>query len=355
MTATGLGLTGTDAGNYTVNTTATATANIAALGITGAITASNKTYDTTNAAAIATRTLTGVLGTDVVSYSGGTATFSDKSAATGKTVTATGLGLTGTDAGNYSVNTTATALADITPLTITGSITAAAKAYDATTAATIATRTLTGVLGTDAVTYAGGTATFADKNVGTSKVVTATGLGLSGADASNYRVNATASTNADINARLLSIVASDAAKLQGDPLPPFSATYAGFAPGEGASVLSGTLAIATPATAGSAPGSYVITPSGQASPNYAITFVNGSLTVNSNAQQGSAITSALTGTGGSGTGGSGGANGGGAGGRGNFGGGSSGGGNSGGGGTTRLAGGLIVITGPGSDLPGDGQ
>ena len=101
-------------------------------------------------------------------------------------------------------------------------------------------------------------------------------------------------------------------------------------------------------------------PSGQASPNYAITFVNGSLTVNSNAQQGSAITSALTGTGGSGTGGSGGANGGGAngggaGGRGNFGGGSSGGGNSGGGGTTRLAGGLIVITGPGSDLPGDGQ
>jgi len=52
------------------------------------------------------------------------------------------------------------------PAAITGSITASNKIYDATTAATIASHTLTGVLSGDVVSYTGGTATFANKNVG---------------------------------------------------------------------------------------------------------------------------------------------------------------------------------------------
>ena len=119
VTATGLILSGADAGNYTVNSEATATANITPLGITGGITASSRVYDADVDAAITGRTLTGVLGTDSVSYSGGTATFSDKDVANGKTVTATGLILSGADAGNYSVNTTATTTADIAPATLT--------------------------------------------------------------------------------------------------------------------------------------------------------------------------------------------------------------------------------------------
>ncbi|PYM06291.1 MAG: hypothetical protein DMD82_09150 [Candidatus Rokuibacteriota bacterium] len=198
VTATSLSLSGADAGNYTVNSTATTTADITALGITGSITANSKTYDANTAATIATRSLTGVLGTDAVSYTGGTATFGDKNVGTGKTVTGTGLSLSGADAGNYTVNSTATTTADIAAQGITGSITANSKTYDATTAATIATRSLTGVLGTDAVSYTGGTATFGDKNVGTSKSVAATGLSLSGADAGNYTVNSTATTTADI-------------------------------------------------------------------------------------------------------------------------------------------------------------
>ena len=43
-------LTGTDAGNYSVTTNATTTADIAAKAITGAITATGKTYDGTTAA-----------------------------------------------------------------------------------------------------------------------------------------------------------------------------------------------------------------------------------------------------------------------------------------------------------------
>jgi hypothetical protein len=54
--------------------------------------------------------------------------------------------------------------------------------------ATITTRTLAGVTGSDDVSLVGGTASFADKNVGAGKTVTATGLELSGADAANYQL-----------------------------------------------------------------------------------------------------------------------------------------------------------------------
>jgi len=200
VTATGLSISGTDAGNYTANTTATTTANITALGITGAITVSDKVYDGSNTATILTRTLTGAIGGDAVSYTGGTATFDNKNVGTGKTVSATGLSLTGADAGNYTVNATATTAASITALGITGSVTASDKVYDGNNSATILIRALTGAIGGDAVSYTGGTATFDTKNVGTGKTVTATGLSLTGADAGNYTVNATATTTADITA-----------------------------------------------------------------------------------------------------------------------------------------------------------
>src|SRR5512139_1259192 len=198
VTATGLGLSGLDAGNYTVNTTATTAADITPAALTGSITANNKVYDGNATATLASRSLSGVIGSDAVSYSGGTASFSDKNAAPGKTVTATGLGLSGLDAGNYTVNTTATTAADITPAALTGSITANNKVYDGNATATIASRSLSGVIGSDAVSYSGGTASFSDKNAAPGKTVTATGLGLSGLDAGNYTVNTTATTAADI-------------------------------------------------------------------------------------------------------------------------------------------------------------
>ena len=56
-----------------------------------------------------------------VHLSGGTATFSDSAVANGKTVTITGLTLTGADAGNYSLKVTAVAdncVSDAVPVTI---------------------------------------------------------------------------------------------------------------------------------------------------------------------------------------------------------------------------------------------
>ena len=70
------------------------------------------------------------------------------------------------------------------------------KIYDGTTAATIATRSLNGVQGSDNVSLSGGTASFANKTVGTNKTVTVSGLSLSGTDAGNYQLASTsASTN----------------------------------------------------------------------------------------------------------------------------------------------------------------
>ncbi len=209
----GIAISGGAAGNYTFNTTAQTTADVTRATLVGSITADDKVYDTTSTATITGRSLSGVLLSDDVSYVGGTATFNNKNVGVGKTVTGTGLSLSGTDADNYTVNDTATDLADITAATLVGSITADNKTYDGLDTATIATRTLSGVLLSDDVTYTGGVATFDNKNVGVGKTVTGTGLGLSGADAGNYTVNSTATTTADVTVRTLTVSATGVNKV----------------------------------------------------------------------------------------------------------------------------------------------
>ena len=206
VSATGLGLAGSDAGNYTVNGTASTTADITARTLTVTATAANKVYDG-NAVAVATLADDRVSG-DVFTASSTSAAFSDKNVGNGKTVTVSGISIAGTDAGNYTANTSTTTTANITALGITGSITASNKIYDGSASATIATRTLGGQITGDDVAYSGGTASFNNKNVGTGKAVSASGLGLTGADAGNYTVNGTASTTADITARTLVVSAT---------------------------------------------------------------------------------------------------------------------------------------------------
>ncbi|MES2522979.1 MAG: YDG domain-containing protein, partial [Gemmatimonadota bacterium] len=200
VSVTGLVLSGTDGGNYTLSAnTASATADITPATINGSFTAENKTYDATIAATIATRNIgSGLLLSDDVTLTGGTATFADKNVGNGKTVTGAGFALGGTDGGNYALAAVPTTTANITAAPITPVFTASNKVYDATTTATIATRSLTGKLGSDAVTLDGGTATFADKTVGTGKTVNAAGFTIIGGDATNYSLGAPASTTADI-------------------------------------------------------------------------------------------------------------------------------------------------------------
>jgi CSLREA domain-containing protein/uncharacterized repeat protein (TIGR01451 family) len=206
VTISGLALTGADKANYTLSASATALADITPLNLTvSGVTADNKAYDRSTNATIHTgaATLGGVVSPDVVGLDASAATgaFSTPAAGTGKTVTISGLALTGADKANYSVGT-ATALADITALQLTVSgITADNKPYDRSTSATIHTgaAALSGIISPDVVALDSSAATgaFDTWNVGTGKTVTISGLALTGADKANYSL-ATVTAQANI-------------------------------------------------------------------------------------------------------------------------------------------------------------
>jgi hypothetical protein len=95
-------------------TVAMESSTVAAKPLTGSFTAANKLYDGTAAATVTGRFLTGVVGSDAVSLSGGTAAFADAAVGAGKTVTLTGATLSGAQAANYTLGPVATTTADIT-------------------------------------------------------------------------------------------------------------------------------------------------------------------------------------------------------------------------------------------------
>ena len=187
------------ASNYVIGTS---TLDITPLALTGNITADNKVYDAT-ASAVTHGSLTGVLGTDQVNFDT-SGMFSDKNAADGKTVTVNGA-LSGTDALNYSFTANTTTTADITPLAINVVGTVANKIYDATTGATITSLTSNGILGSDVVTFTAAGADFSDANVANGKDVTISGIGKGGSDASNYTINTSAQTTANITPVVLDL------------------------------------------------------------------------------------------------------------------------------------------------------
>ena len=203
MTLNGATLTGSDAGNYSLVTVASTTADITPKPITGSFTAADKEYDGNTDAAVTDRSLDGTIDGDDVSLSGGTASFDDKNVGTDKDVTLSGASLSGADASNYTLSSVDKAKADITAKGITGSFTTADKVYDSTTDATVTNRTLNGTVSGDTVSLSGGTATFDNKNVGTDKDVTLNGATLSGADASNYELTSVDKATADITAKEL--------------------------------------------------------------------------------------------------------------------------------------------------------
>ena len=205
-------LTGADIGNYTL-TQPTLTGNITAKGLTvTGITASNKAYDGTTTATLNTTgaTLVGPVTGDAVTLdaAGATGAFTDAEVGTDKTVLVSGLTLTGADAGNYTLaQPTTTATITVAGLTVAG-IEAQNKAYDGTPAATlnVDSAVLVGVISGDTVTLdtTNAAGAFADKNVGTGKLVTVSGLALLGADAAKYTLTQP-TTNADITALGLTV------------------------------------------------------------------------------------------------------------------------------------------------------
>jgi filamentous hemagglutinin family protein len=208
----GLTLTGSDAGNYALNFYSdTADITAKAISATG-ILAQDKVYDATTAATLNTAAagLSGVSGGDTVNLdiTGIGASFADKHVGSAKSVSVSGLALSGADMGNYTLNSFSDT-ADITPLTINATgILAQDKIYDATTIAMLNTTTaaLSAVIVGDTVSLnsASASGSFANQDVGTAKSVSISGLVLNGADAGNYTLNAY-SDSADISPRSLQV------------------------------------------------------------------------------------------------------------------------------------------------------
>ena len=106
---------------------------------------------------------------------------------------------------NYNLSIAAAPKFSITGKTLVGLFTASDKVYDGNTDASVTSRSLTGVEGSDDVRLDGGTAAFSDKNTGTGKTVTLTGATLTGAKSGNYVLSGVNTTTATITAKGLTV------------------------------------------------------------------------------------------------------------------------------------------------------
>ena len=168
---------------------------------------------------------------------------------------------------------------------VNGTLTINAKNASNLTISSIAAQTYTGSAITPTVTVKDGTTTLTsgtdytvaysnNVNAGTA-TVTVTGKG-------NYTGTKTATFT--IEKAPLTITAQDATMEYGGELPALEVAYNGFVNGEDASVLTAQPAISTTATSSSTPGTYAITVSGAEAQNYAISYVNGTLTIGKRTQ-----------------------------------------------------------------------
>ncbi|HEY2052152.1 MAG TPA: YDG domain-containing protein, partial [Caulobacteraceae bacterium] len=254
VTVGGFSLTGAQAADYSLVLPTGLTASITPAHLTlSGVTAANKPYDATTTATITTPAgaLQGVYDGDNVTLvaSGVTGTFASPNVGDGITVTVGGYSLTGTSASNYSLSQPTGITANITPLTLSASITAnPTKMYDGTDNAFVTSEgySLSGfVAGQGATVIQAAQLAYLTANAGTQSVTatlatsdfTPTGSTL----LSNYILPTTASGTGTITPAPLTII------IVGNPTKTYDATTAatltssnfsisGFLTGQGATV-----------------------------------------------------------------------------------------------------------------------
>jgi hypothetical protein len=236
--------------------------------------------------------------------SGGTISSSAQWAGTIATfkTSASTLALAGSAAGNYTL-TGANGVVQVTPknLIVTGLATSS-RAYDGTTSASLtgtpallAAEAAGAGTSSDGNPYLGDTlalggiaaGSFADKNVGTSKPVTVTGLTLTGSGGGNYVLAQAADLAAGISPRALTVTADNQNKTYGQAVIFGSGNMRFSSSGlqNGESIGSVTLNSAGGGAAAAVAGSpYWIVPGAAAggtfgAANYTIAYVSGSLTI----------------------------------------------------------------------------
>ncbi len=209
VSVSGISLSGVDAANYSANSSTASFASVARANLAVTAAAQSKLYDGSSAASVALLD-NRVLG-DVLGLSYGSAAFADKNAGVGKTVTVNGISLSGADAGNYNVGSSALGLADIGKKVLTVNTVGQSKVYDGGTSASVTLGD--DRIGGDALSLSYVSVAFTDKNVGAAKAVTVSGIVASGADAGNYSVASNASTSAAITPKSLTVRATGGSKV----------------------------------------------------------------------------------------------------------------------------------------------
>lgn len=301
-------LSGEDANNYSVSNLST-TAKITAKPLTiSGLSSANKTYDATTTAVV---NGTAVLQTAETAGSGttsdgkaytndtvnliGTATgnFNSKDVATASTVSFSGISLSGTDAGNYTLTPHASVSNTITPkpITVTG-LTASSKTYDGTATATLSNSgSLVGVESIDNNKVSLSTsATFNNKNVENIKTINLDHR-LSGDEAGNYSIaNVTnEATVALITPKPITYTIKDDTKIAGQPVTLQEPVFSGGTPTGGVSLHvydNSDTDVTSKVTNGILlPGKYKVKVNSLSDANYEVASVNntiGNLTINSN-------------------------------------------------------------------------
>ncbi len=277
------------------------------------VTANNKVYDGTSASTIASCTLTDLAPGSSTTFANvacsdasnsGTFTTSttpfppDDNVANGKRVLSNTISLTGSAASNFTftsdgtltgtpvATSIATTTANITPIPLNVTITAANKPYDGTNTATITGCTLSATPGGPAIvagdtptcTASGGT--FSDQNVGNGKTVTAATVTIQGNPNGNYSASVVSTTTANITPQTLTVTPNAATRLYGAANPTFTYAITGFVHSETVAVVSGTPTLSTTAVTSSPIGVYPIQAAGTlTATNYVFAYATGPLTI----------------------------------------------------------------------------
>jgi glucuronoarabinoxylan endo-1,4-beta-xylanase len=255
------------------------------------VAANDKVYDGATAAtitaydALVNAALSGVLSGDLpnvsLSTNGCIASFAGAGVGSNLAVTVSGLTLAGSAGGNYAI-APVTLTASISRLAVTASAVAYNKVYDGRTNATLSTILAGAASGDDVALGTNGySASFASLDVGTGIAVAVSGWTLTGGAAGNYTLLTPPPSDltADIMPATVTVTADNQSRTCGLSNPVLTASYNGFANGEGTNVLMTGASLATVAGVDSAVGDYPITAAGAAAVNYVFNYVPGTLTV----------------------------------------------------------------------------
>ena len=279
----GLSLAGADAGNYVANTEATATAAITSASINVTAVTDDKVYDGTTSS-VGVPVVDPLMAGDELAMNP-VQVFDNKNAGSGKTLSASGLLIDdGNEGNNYDISYVDVTTGSINPLGIEVAAVSDSKVYDGSVSSERVP--VFDPLMTGDVVSVSPTQVFDNKNAGSEKTLTASGLLIDdGNGGANYTITYMQDYTGLITPLPLTVSPTDPFLYirEGDPLPVFAFIYNGWIAGDagndGYTVLRDSDGAAYDQSSSESAGSYTVTPT-PSNNNYSYTVETGTLYVN---------------------------------------------------------------------------